>query len=374
MVELTNNKTRWIPLMRRALQLAALGEVNASPNPLVGAIVLSAEGTLVGEGFHFMPGQPHAEINALDQAGNESKGGTLVVTLEPCCHYGRTPPCTEAIISAGISKVIVALKDPDPRVSGQGIVRLKEAGIEVELGVLEKEAAYQNRAFIFRITTGRPWGILKWAMSLDGRICLPNGASKWISSPKAREWVHCLRSKCDAIIVGGQTVRKDNPLLTSRGLCSPEPFRVVFSEKCEFSKKEIIWNTEVAKTFLAYGPSCKERAENLNFLIGPDLLPLPNSTPSSLLEALALKGCNKVLWECGPSLSSIAIQEGCVQELAVVIAPKLLGGLSANTPLSNFGLTSIDQALSIENIGLDSIDKDLLIRGSLDIQKSDFFS
>ena len=216
----------WELWMRRALALAALAEGHTSPNPLVGAVVLDREGRLAGEGFHARAGDAHAEVGALRQAGDAARGGTLVVTLEPCCHHGRTPPCSEAVLRAGIRRVVIALEDPDPRVDGGGIRQLRQAGLEVISGVLREEARQQNRAFLHRVRTGRPFGVLKWAMSLDGRTALPNGASQWISGPSARDWVHRLRSGMDAVVVGGGTVRGDDPLLTSRGQRSPEPLRV----------------------------------------------------------------------------------------------------------------------------------------------------
>jgi len=225
--------TRWHHWMNRALELAALGEGRTSPNPLVGAVVLDAAGELVGEGFHARAGEPHAEVGALSQAGGRARGGTLVVTLEPCCHHGRTPPCSEAVIGAGVARVVVALTDPDPRVSGQGLAMLRAAGVEVLTGVGEEGARRQNRAFLHRCQEGRPLGILKWAMSLDGRTALPNGQSQWISGSAARRWVHGLRAACDAVIVGGGTVRADNPRLTSRGVRQPEPLRVVLSRELE---------------------------------------------------------------------------------------------------------------------------------------------
>ena len=215
--------------MRRALQLAALGRGRTSPNPLVGAVVLAADGSLVGEGFHERAGGPHAEVGALRQAGERARGGTLVVTLEPCCHHGRTPPCSEAVIAAGIQRVVLAMRDPNPQVAGGGIAQLRAAGLTVIEGVAEAQARALNGAFLHRIATGRPLGLLKWAMSLDGRTALPNGASQWISGAEARAWVHRLRGSCDAVIVGGGTVRHDDPLLTSRGRRSPEPLRVVLS-------------------------------------------------------------------------------------------------------------------------------------------------
>ncbi len=337
---------KWAPWMRRALELASLAEGNTSPNPLVGAVVLDAEGRLVGEGFHSQAGEPHAEVWALRQAGTKSKGGTLIVTLEPCCHQGRTPPCTTAILTSGISRVVIALEDPDPRVSGFGASLLKEAGLEVITGVLEEEAFSQNRAFIFRITNGRPWGVLKWAMSLDGRVALPNGKSQWISCKEARDWVYRLRSKCDAVIVGGGTLRADDPLLTSRGLSNPEPIRVVLTSGKELPLEAQLWDTSIARTIIAHGPEFVEgRIKQMKS--APEFVSLDSPGPLDLLKKLVLKGCNRVLWECGPSLATAAIEQGCVQELAIVLAPKLLGGESSMTPLGDFGFTSMSQVLDL---------------------------
>jgi diaminohydroxyphosphoribosylaminopyrimidine deaminase/5-amino-6-(5-phosphoribosylamino)uracil reductase len=356
----------WIPWMRRALQLAALADGHTSPNPLVGAVVLDAAGILVGEGFHARAGDPHAEVGALAQAGEGARGGTLVVTLEPCCHHGRTPPCVEAVIAAGIRRVVVALTDPDPRVAGGGLQRLRDAGVEVIPGVLEAEAAHQNRAFVHRVKTGRPWGLLKWAMSLDGRTALPNGASQWISGAAARAWVHRLRAHCDAVIVGGGTVRADDPLLTSRGLRTPEPLRVVLSHSLDLPAAARLWNTTEAPTLLAHGPAVAaadaERSPLLEALgaAGVMATALQRCEPLALLEQLASRGCNRVLWECGPALAAAALQQGCVQELAVVIAPKLLGGLAARTPLGELGFTAMDQVIPLQELhgqtlGVDSV-------------------
>ena len=327
--------------MRRALQLAALADGQTSPNPLVGAVVLDADGALIGEGFHARAGEPHAEVAALAQAGDAASGGTVVVTLEPCCHQGRTPPCSEALLAAGIKRVVVAFQDPDPRVAGNGIRRLREAGLEVITGVLEQEARHQNRAFVHRVIHGRPWGILKWAMSLDGRTALPNGASQWISGPESRRWVHQLRGCCDAVITGGGTVRADDPLLTSRGQRDPEPMRVVITRALDLPADAMLWDTSLAPTLIAHGSS--PDAELLKLLPqGVERLSLPECEPKNLLAHLAQRGCNRVLWECGPELASAAIRQGCVQELAVVTAPKLMGGDPARTPLGDLGLTSMD--------------------------------
>ena len=336
--------------MRRALQLAALGEGRTSPNPLVGAVVLDAAGTLVGEGFHARAGEAHAEVGALAQAGERSRGGTLIVSLEPCCHHGRTPPCSEAVIAAGITRVVVAMPDPNPRVAGGGLAQLRAAGMEVITGVLEAEARALNAPFLHRIATGRPLGILKWAMSLDGRTALPNGVSQWISGPAARAWVQQLRASCDAVIVGGGTVRADNPLLTSRGRRTPEPLRVVLSRRLDLPAGAQLWDTRLAPTLVAHGPEASEQARadfdrqsDLPGSVQLERLELPACEPTALLEALAARGCNRVLWECGPALAAAALQQGCVQQVAAVIAPKLLGGVAARTPLGDLGYTSMEQ-------------------------------
>ena len=364
-----SSEQRWIPWMRRALQLAALAEGRTSPNPLVGAVVLDAQGRLVGEGFHARAGLPHAEPGALAQAGASARGGTIVVTLEPCCHQGRTPPCTEAILAAGIQRVVVALTDPDPRVAGGGLQRLRDAGLEVISGILAAQAADQNRAFVHRVRTGRPWGILKWAMSLDGRTALPNGASQWISGPRARAWVHELRARCDAVIVGGGTVRADDPLLTSRGLRSPEPLRVVLSRSLDLPATAQLWQQDVASTLVAHSVAAVQEPQSQRLADlqrrGVELELLERCEPLLLLSALARRGCNRVLWECGPALAAAALQQGCVQEIAAVIAPKLLGGELARTPLGDLGFTAMDQVQMLSCESARRLGNDLLLQAQL---------
>lgn len=332
----------WRPWMERALQLAALGSGRTSPNPLVGAVVLDATGQLVGEGYHARAGEAHAEVGALRQAGARARGGTLVVTLEPCCHHGRTPPCSQAVIAAGITRVVVAMADPNPRVGGGGLAELRAAGVEVITGVAEAEARALNRAFCHRIATGRPRGILKWAMGADGRTALPNGASQWISGPEARAWVHALRARCDAVIVGGGTVRADDPLLTSRGQRDPEPLRVVFSRSLRLPPQARLWNQSVAPTLVVHSFAAPSRRRFQLDRLGVERLVLPECSPRLLLEELARRGCNQVLWECGPELAAAALRDDGVQEVAAVIAPKLLGGEPARTPLGDLGYTSMD--------------------------------
>jgi diaminohydroxyphosphoribosylaminopyrimidine deaminase/5-amino-6-(5-phosphoribosylamino)uracil reductase len=346
--------------MGRALRLAALAAGHTSPNPLVGAVVLNAAGELVGEGYHRRAGEAHAEALALARAGAEARGGCLYVTLEPCCHQGRTPPCSEAVLASGVRRLVVAMADPDPRVAGQGLARLRQAGLEVIEGVGAAEARRQNSAFLHRVTKGRPEGILKWAMSLDGRTALANGASQWISGPEARAWVHRLRARCDAVIVGGGTVRADNPLLTSRGQRSPEPLRLVLSRQLELPANAQLWDTSGAPTLVAHGPGAPGEARARLDQLGVERLELDHCGPLALLEALAARGCNRVLWECGPELAATALGQGCVQQLAAVIAPKLLGGLAARTPLGDLGLLAVPEACLQSGEGLQQLGPDLL--------------
>ncbi len=360
-LQIENPINFWLPWMRRAIQLASISDGFTSPNPIVGSIVLDSNNELIGEGFHSFAGGPHAEVEALKQAGERAKRGTLIVTLEPCCHFGKTPPCTQAIIDSGIKRVVVGLIDPDPRVSGRGISLLKDAGIEVITGVLKEEVEYQNREFVFRVKNGRPWGILKWAMSIDGRIALSNGKSKWISGKESRESVYRLRAKCDAVIVGGGTVRADDPLLTSRGLINREPLRVVLTNQINLPKNSKVFDTSIANTLIAYGAKHIDKSL-FESQEGIELLKLNSLEPINLLNALADRGCNRVLWECGSKLATEAIKQNCVQEIFVFVAPKLLGGASAMTPLADLGFQSMNELISMDQLNFQKFGQDFLIK------------
>lgn len=351
--------------MDRALRLAALADGGTSPNPLVGAVVLDARGQLVAEGFHRRAGEPHAEALALARAGERARGGTLVVTLEPCCHHGRTPPCTDAVLAAAPARVVVAMADPDPRVAGRGLERLRAAGLTVVEGVRRPQALRLNSAFVHRVQQGRPEGWLKWAASADGRTALPNGASQWISGAPARDWVHGLRSRCDAVIVGGGTLRADNPLLTSRARRDPEPLRVVLSRHLNLPRQAQLWDLSVAPTLVAHGPEADGDCLAWLEALGIEMLPLPVASPLALLQALAARGCNRVLWECGPALAAAALRQGCVQQLALVQAPLLLGGAAARTALGDLGLEDLAAAPRLQDLGLTSLGNDRLWRLAL---------
>jgi diaminohydroxyphosphoribosylaminopyrimidine deaminase/5-amino-6-(5-phosphoribosylamino)uracil reductase len=262
------------------------------------------------------------------------------------------------LLAAGVARVVVAMRDPDPRVAGGGIAQLQSAGIEVIEGVCEGEARQLNRAFIHRVEHGRPLGLLKWAMSLDGRTALPNGSSQWISGPAARAWVHQLRSRCDAVIVGGGTVRADNPLLTSRGQRTPEPLRVVISRSLDLPAESQLWNQHTAPTLVVHGYDAPASRRFQLDAAGVERLVLERCEPLELMERLAQRGCNQVLWECGPALAAAALRQGCVQQLAAVLAPKLLGGEPARTPLGDLNLVDVNQAqpwqaLQLQQLGAD---------------------
>ena len=226
--------TKW---MKRAIFLASLGKNTTSPNPKVGAVILDKNGNLISEGFHFKAGMPHAEAMAFRNLKKDPKGGSMYVNLEPCCHQGKTPPCVNRIISSGIKKIFISIQDPDKRVSGKGIKLLRDSGIKVNLGLCEKESLELNKPFIHRIISNSAFGVLKWAMSIDGRVGLKNGKSKWITNKDSRSLVHSFRACFDAIVIGGNTLRKDDPLLTSRGIRKPEPLRVVFTKTLDLPEK-----------------------------------------------------------------------------------------------------------------------------------------
>ena len=280
---------------------------------------------------------PHAEAMAFENLKKDPKGGSMYVNLEPCCHQGRnTSMCGPSYFFRNKKKIYISIQDPDKRVSGKGIKLLKAAGIKVHLGLCEKESLELNKPFIHRVITNNSYGVLKWAMSIDGRIALKNGDSKWITNQESRSLVHLYRSEFDAIIIGGNTLRKDNPILTTRGLKTPEPLRVVFTKTLDLPRKSKLWDCNKAKTMVIYDSS----SANEKFLDRiPDCVEvekLETDNPNLLSKLLAKRGCNKVLWECGPLLATSAIKSGCIQEIKAFIAPKILGGRNSMNPLGDF--------------------------------------
>lgn len=350
-------------MMQRCLELAQNAMGKTAPNPLVGAIVVQGN-DIVGEGFHPKAGQPHAEVFALREAGDRSVGATIYVNLEPCNHYGRTPPCTEAVLQAGIRKVVVGMVDPNPQVAGSGIERLRQAGIEVVVGVEEEACRRLNEAFTYRILHQRPLGILKYAMTLDGKIATTTGHSAWVSSPDSRSLVHQLRSTCDAVIVGGNTVRRDDPLLTSHGR-GHNPLRVVMSRRLDLPEAAQLWHTETTPTlvFTEEGADL-ERRRSLQDR-GVEVIALPELAPAGVMSSLYSRGLMSVLWECGGTLAAKAIADGSVQKVFAFIAPKIIGGASAPSPIGELGFTQMTEAIGLKNVSWRTVGDDLLLEGYL---------
>lgn len=346
--------------MQRCLELARRAIGRTAPNPLVGSVIVQA-GELVGEGFHPQAGQPHAEVFALRMAGDRAHGATLYVNLEPCNHYGRTPPCSDAIIAAGVRKVVVGMIDPDPRVAGGGIDRLRQAGIEVIVGIEEAACQQLNEAFVQRIVQRRPFGILKYAMTLDGKIATTTGHSAWVTGPAARTEVHQLRSICEAIVVGGNTIRHDNPLLTSRQ--AHTPLRVVLSRSLDLPATAQVWDTTVAPTLVVTELNVRPGFQAQLKQRGVEVLELPSLTPAAVMAHLYDRNSLNVLWECGGVLAAAAIRDGSIQKVLAFVAPKLIGG--GPSPIADFGLTEMTQALPIERLTWRAIGPDLLLEGYL---------
>jgi diaminohydroxyphosphoribosylaminopyrimidine deaminase/5-amino-6-(5-phosphoribosylamino)uracil reductase len=352
-------------MMQRCLELARRALGQTAPNPLVGSVVVQ-KGTIVGEGFHPAAGQPHAEVFALREAGEQAQGATLYVNLEPCNHYGRTPPCSETIVTAGIQRVVVGMVDPDPRVSGGGIARLQQAGIEVTVGIEEADCRKLNEAFVHRIVHHRPFGILKYAMTLDGKIATTTGHSAWVTSPAARAEVHQLRAACDAVIVGGNTVRRDNPLLTSRQ--ETTPLRVVMSRSLDLPTDAHLWQTAIAPTLVFTEATAKPDVQKALRQQGVEVIASTSLTPAGVMAHLYDRDCLSVLWECGGTLAARAIAEGAVQKILAFVAPKIIGGSTALSPVSDLGLTTMTEALLLKQMQWRAIGSDLLIEGYLPIE------
>jgi diaminohydroxyphosphoribosylaminopyrimidine deaminase / 5-amino-6-(5-phosphoribosylamino)uracil reductase len=312
--------------MASALRLAERGLLTTTPNPRVGCVIV-AEGRVVGAGWHEWVGGPHAEVRALEAAGNQARGATAYVTLEPCSHFGRTPPCAEALITAGVRRVVAAMRDPNPEVAGRGLERLRAAGIEVVTGPLEAEARELNVGFVARMTRGRPWLRLKLAASLDGRTALSNGVSQWITGPDARRDVHRWRARACAILSGMGTVRADDPRLTVREVATPrQPAKIIVDSRLEITPAARVF--EGGNVLVATAAADNERIARLR-AAGAQVLQLParggRVDLHRLMLALADEGFNEVMVEAGSELNGSLLHAGLVDECVLYLAPKLLG-------------------------------------------------
>ncbi|MDI3512990.1 MAG: diaminohydroxyphosphoribosylaminopyrimidine deaminase [Rhodocyclaceae bacterium] len=345
--------------MARALQLAARGLTTTAPNPRVGC-VLMRDGRIVGEGWHARAGEAHAEIHALRAAGNAARGATAYVTLEPCSHFGRTPPCADALIEAGVTRVVSAMEDPNPLVAGRGLARLRAAGVVTEHGLLEAEAQELNIGFVARMRRGRPWVRLKAAATLDGKTALANGVSQWITGPAARADGHRWRARACAILTGIGTVREDDPQLTVRDVpCSRQPLRVLVDAGLAVSPAARILQGEAI--LIATATADAARGDVLR-ASGHEVLVLPNAAGkvdlARLMAELGARGLNEVHVEAGFKLNGSLLREGCVDELLLYLAPMLVG--DAAQGLFNLPeLRSLQGAIRLDVRDLRAIGPDL---------------
>ena len=319
--------------MRLAIKLAKKAEGRTSPNPIVGAVIVKNE-RIIGKGYHKRCGLPHAEINALRKAGLKAKGATLYVTLEPCDHYGRTPPCTDAIIASGIKKVVIAAKDPNPINNGRGIKKLRQSGVRVESGILAQAACAMNKPYIKFITKGLPYITVKVAQSLDGKIATRTGDSKWISAEDSRRYVHSLRGKVDAVMVGAKTVLKDDPTLLSNSSKDKQPVRIIVAGKSRIPRNAKIFSTI-------------DRS--------------PVIVVKSLFEALNQKNIMHILVEGGGELIASLFEKNLVDKLLIFIAPKIIGGISAKTAVEGRGVAYIKDSVNFKKMSVRRFKKDILI-------------
>lgn len=361
--------------MKRALELAKKGAGYTSPNPLVGAVIVK-DGKIIGEGYHRFYGGPHAEIDAFSNATQPVRDAVLYVNLEPCSHYGKTPPCAAAIVEKKIRKVVVAMKDPNPLVSGKGIVHLKKHGIEVVTGVLEEEARKLNEIFIKYITTKTPFCLLKTAMTLDGKIAAHTGDSKWITGEASRKAVHELRHRFSAIMVGIQTVLADNPLLTTRleNKKGRNPVRIIVDSRGRIPLEANVLQCDAeTATIIATTEQIDGKKKEAIEKKGARVLILPSKegkvSLKDLMRELGRLQIDSVLLEGGSTLNASALQEGIVDKVAAFIAPKILGGENAKTPVGGRGKDFVREAFRLENIRVETIGEDILIEG--DVRKEE---
>ena len=352
--------------MSRAIALAERGRGYVEPNPLVGAIVVR-DGVCVGEGWHEQFGQAHAEVNALAHAGEAARGATLYVTLEPCCHQGKTPPCTDAVLRSGIAHVVAALQDPFPKVAGQGAAILRAAGVSVELGVGEAEARRQNAPYLKRLAAGLPWVHAKWAMTLDGKIATCIGDSRWISGETSRQRVHTLRGCMDGIVIGVGTAVADDPLLTARPPGPRTPTRVVVDTHARLPvTSQLVQTAKLVSTLIA---TCATNAIALDPLrtAGCEIVQLRQDVSGrvdvlALLKELGSRGCTNVLVEGGGVLLGSLFDAGAVDEAHVFVAPLLIGQGDAKSPIAGRGLDRIADCPRLRLDAVERCDDDVYLR------------
>jgi diaminohydroxyphosphoribosylaminopyrimidine deaminase/5-amino-6-(5-phosphoribosylamino)uracil reductase len=358
---------RW---MDRALALAGRARGRTSPNPLVGA-VLVRDGTVVGEGHHERAGGPHAEVVALERAGGAARGATLYVTLEPCAHQGRTAPCAPAVTAAGVARVVSAMEDPDPRTAGAGHGVLRSAGVEVDVGVRADEARRLNEAYLHRVATGRVFGVLKAAVTLDGRLGADGGDSRWITGEEARRRVHVLRDTYDAVLVGRGTLERDDPALNVR---LPDggrpPVAVVVDSRLSAPPVRALWDRSKngAQVIVAAVDGVSSEAVAAHRARGVDVLTTPPDPGgrvdlADLFRRLAARGLNSVMIEGGETVHTAALAAGLVGRAHVFVAPVILGGAAGPRLVGDLGVRRVAEAVRLEDVEVETLGPDVLITG-----------
>ena len=355
--------------MRRAIELARRGAGQVEPNPMVGCVLVQ-EGEIIGEGWHQELGQAHAEINALNQCSDPVEGATAYVTLEPCCHHGKTPPCTDALIRAGVKRVVIAQRDPYEQVAGQGILALQQAGIDIEVGLLENEALNLNAPYLYRIHQRLPWLIAKWAMTLDGRIATRTGDSQWISNKTSRKKVHEIRSCVDAIMVGIGTALADDPLLTPRPPGKRSPVRIVVDSSAQLPlDSKLVTTTHEHPCLVAVGPQAEEgrckKLESHGCEIWRGTSNAPNQRLKQLMNELAERGMTNILVEGGGRLLGSLFDQKMICEAHAFIAPKIVGGSDAIPPISGTGIDQLVDSVGFSQTHIENLDGDIHIWGRL---------
>jgi diaminohydroxyphosphoribosylaminopyrimidine deaminase / 5-amino-6-(5-phosphoribosylamino)uracil reductase len=353
--------------LHRALELALHGQGSVEPNPMVGCVI--AKGAeIIGEGWHRKFGGPHAEIEALRLAGSRAAGATMYVSLEPCCHHGKTPPCTQAILAAGIKRVVAAMRDPFPQVAGGGLAELEAAGVEVAVGELESEARRLNAPYLKLLDRGRPWIIAKWAMSLDGKIATRNGESQWISNERSRTIVHRLRGRVDAIVVGRETALRDDPLLTARPSGPRVALRVVMDTHAMVALETKIVRTAHESPVLVAVSEMASRSRRRDLTdAGCEVFVCHGENHhermAALLEEFGRRRLTNVLVEGGGRVLGTLLDMREIDEAHVFIAPKLIGGFGAPSPVAGEGLAILGEALKLESPSMELLDGDVYVRG-----------
>jgi len=356
------------PLMRRALDLAQKGLGRTSPNPIVGAVVVR-NGSILGEGYHAYAGGPHAEVVALEAAAGATAGADLYVTLEPCCHQGRTPPCTDRIIAAGIRRVVTSVLDPNPLVSGRGVETLRAAGVLVELGLLSEESTILNEAFMKFIKSRLPFVVLKAAVSLDGKIATRTGDSRWISGEQSRQRVHELRDQIDAVMVGLGTIRRDDPMLTTRlPSGGRNPIRVIVDGRGSLPlDARVFHSTSSSPTWVAVTADAPH--ERIDALERHGLAVIETGGSNGrvnlhhLLKRLGEREVTSVMIEGGEGIFTSAIEAGIIDRFLVFVAPILIGGKTAPSLFGGAGIEHLVEAFRLERVRIEQLGGDLLIEG-----------